>query len=261
MDDPTTYLFIDGSYLREIYSGAMNAVFGASEDLLPDVIATDVRAFKTFFYDCPDEIKKGSESDEAFAARKMATEEYFARIRSLRGFHVQTGTMRGRRRREQKEVDVLLAVDMLTHGFNRNMTHAVLLAGDLDFRPVVEALIRGGIFVQVMYERTSASKDLYEAADYGIPLNWRDLYNWSSDSFKAAYRLPDVTANAGQIATSTAIKSGTVRDSPVHIIRSGDRFVMVVYRWNDRSLMLTHADQLVLERFFALNYVPIDWKP
>ena len=35
----------------------------------------------------------------------------------------------------------MIAVDMLTHPFDRNMERATLLAGDLDFKPLLDALV------------------------------------------------------------------------------------------------------------------------
>jgi hypothetical protein len=70
--------------------------------------------------------------------RLVPLQNFFARTGALSGVHVRLGTVTGKRRR-QKEVDILLATDMLTHGFNGNMKTAVLLSGDLDFRPIIEA--------------------------------------------------------------------------------------------------------------------------
>jgi uncharacterized LabA/DUF88 family protein len=53
---------------------------------------------------------------------------------------VRQGWLSPGKKRQQKEVDVLLAVDMLTRSFYKNMTKAVLLAGDRDFKPVVEVV-------------------------------------------------------------------------------------------------------------------------
>src|SRR5216684_2723392 len=78
--------------------------------------------------------------------------------------------------RREKEVDILLATDMLTHGFNGSMGNAVLLSGDLDFRPIVEALVRHGVFVEVWYHRSSIARELPGAADFGREIRFRQLY-------------------------------------------------------------------------------------
>lgn len=113
--------------------------------------------FARNYYDCLDDAQKDGESKSAFDARVESQRTYLSKIGSLPGVHLRTGTVMGRQRR-QKEVDVLLAVDMLTHGSNGSMGQAVLLAGDLDFRPVVDALVRTGVYVVVWYEKTAAPK-------------------------------------------------------------------------------------------------------
>jgi uncharacterized LabA/DUF88 family protein len=73
---------------------------------------------------------------------------------------MRLGSLRGApKKRRQKEVDVLLAADMLTHGYDGNMDKAILIAGDLDFRRVVEALVRRGVFVEVWYEPKSGAAE------------------------------------------------------------------------------------------------------
>jgi hypothetical protein len=82
---------------------------------------------------------------------------------------------------------------MLTHGFNRNMAKAVLIAGDLDFRPVVEALVRSGVFVEVWYDVHSMAKELPLAADFGVAIHWNQLYRWNAPEFCAKYKEPRQT--------------------------------------------------------------------
>src|SRR5713226_9055235 len=154
-----TYLFIDGEYLRRIHNETMQAFFGVDGDLDLEEIKDEASAVRAFFYDSIDDAPREGETEEACQTRLGPLEQFFARARALSGVHVRLGTVVGKRSRKkeprQKEVDILLATDMLTHGFNGSMQKAVLLAGDLDFRPIVEALVRHGVFVEVWYHRSS----------------------------------------------------------------------------------------------------------
>lgn len=63
---------------------------------------------------------------------------------------------------------------MLTHGIRGKQLRrgqAAGVAGDRDFRPLVKAALSLGIRVEVLYERESASKELYRAADKGTRLD------------------------------------------------------------------------------------------
>jgi uncharacterized LabA/DUF88 family protein len=265
MPEQTTYLFIDGAYAREIYRQAMEAVFDIAAEPDPRrVIETGPGPyFRVYFYDCRDERRKDQESDADYKNRTGELKTYLAEIGALSGVHVRLGTITGRKRR-QKEVDILLAVDMLTHGFNRNMTHAVLLAGDLDFRPVVQALVRSGVFVQVLYERGSGSSRLHGAADYGIELNWHMLYNWGRESFRSANPLPKVTRRAPE-SFSQALQSGIIRqpgtgrNSPALLLNSGGMWQIFIENWDGDRHAISHRDSKVLERYISKLFAPIEW--
>jgi uncharacterized LabA/DUF88 family protein len=255
----TTYYFIDGNYVRQALNSAMQTVFGVPGDIAPEEIAAE-DAFRSYFYDCKDEQKKDRETEAEFKARLEAQDATFARMHSRPGLHLRLGTLKGRRQ-TQKEVDILLAVDMLTHGFNRSMTHAVLVSGDLDFRPVVEALVRGGIFVEVWYENRSAAKELPGAADFGRPLDWERLYSWNSRDFRDQHKPPTIIDTFQPAVTMIQVAVGYREGRNVELMRwSGDgRFVLRVelpryVRW------LEHESREVIERFCEVKYGAIRWK-
>jgi len=262
MDDDLPYLFIDGNYANEIYRQAMRDVFGIDDEPDPRSLLRAIRFHRAYYYDCPTE-KRSDEADPEYQARRDKQQAYFDEFKELQGVHVRLGTLRGRRAR-QKEVDVLLAVDMMTHGFNKTMSNAVLLTGDLDFRPVVDALVRNGIFVRIMYEAQSGSKELREAADYGIRLGWHQLYNWGRETFRSANRVPEVTMNAPEFLFQP-VESGTIRQpatgrtSPVLLTRSGDTWQILIENWDGHRLGITHRDPQVLERYAGRLYASIEW--
>jgi uncharacterized LabA/DUF88 family protein len=129
---------------------------------------------KVFYYDAvPAQDHK--EEREAWIERIRPQTDEFAKIRALAGFHVQLGDLRGRAgNQRQKRVDVQIAVDMLLHTFRQNMERCTLLAGDVDFQPLIEALIREGMFVDVWHP-PQASPALLDAADGRTPLTARFL--------------------------------------------------------------------------------------
>ena len=115
----------------------------------------------------------------------------------------------------QKKVDVLLAVKALDHGFRRNMDTACLIAADLDFAPLVDSLVRLGVFVRVYYEKSSAARELYTAADMGQPITLSMLHAWTESSFQQKYPLPHRLGNAEAPVPSAGyqlIQEGTLDD-------------------------------------------------
>ena len=262
-----TYIFIDGEYLRRIHDEAMRDFFGVDGDLDLSELRDQARALRAFFYDSIDDTPREGENAEACQARLAPLEEFFARSRALSGVHVRLGTVVGKRSRKkeprQKEVDILLATDMLTHGFNGSMQKAVLLAGDLDFRPIVEALVRHGVFVEVWYHRSSVAQDLPGAADFGHVIRFRELYSWNSQRFQDAHRVPRDEENVGQ-PRSEFLKAGSVKERYVQLYRfersDGPIFQLWIDTGGGTSITISDADVNLIERYVAAQYAPIVWE-
>jgi uncharacterized LabA/DUF88 family protein len=177
------YLFIDGGCLRQMAEDAGSRYPGF------DFACLDFAKFvsdytKTFYYDSLPP-RKSNEDEASFSARIAAREALFDKLRAIRGVHVYEGDTRRRRKTvEQKKVDVMIAVDMLTHSFRRNMHQAALLTADLDFKPLVDALVQDGMHVTLWYPRGKPNRELVYAADARHPLTFRNLHGWSTDEFQ-----------------------------------------------------------------------------
>lgn len=68
--------------------------------------------------------------------------------------------------RGSKRVDISLAVDMLRHAHYQNYDMAVLVAGDEDYVPLVEAVTAAGRRVTLWFFEKSLSPALAKAVDY-----------------------------------------------------------------------------------------------
>ena len=76
----------------------------------------------------------------------------------------------------EKGVDVLLATDMLTHGFKNNYDVAILVAGDNDFVAALQAVKNDGKNVEVaLFGKERTSIELRNVADRIISLDGRLL--------------------------------------------------------------------------------------
>jgi uncharacterized LabA/DUF88 family protein len=151
------YLFIDGGYFRKAIENFSKKYFKVSS--VPIDFSKLGRAYtKCFYYDClPPQLNGEIESD--YIARKQIYSETLDLIRSTKGFHVFEGVTTGRKGKErQKQVDVKIAVDMLMHTVRHNMHETTLLAGDQDFKPLVNALVQEGMYINLLCEKFSASK-------------------------------------------------------------------------------------------------------
>jgi len=174
------YLFIDAGYLRQRINEFATTFFN-EEHYGWDCQAIAGPFLKTFFYDCP--------PDEKNAHVLPQYGDLITATKRLPGVHVVLGVLTSGKNKRQKQVDVKLAVDMLSHTLNRTMEAATLLAGDQDFVPVLEALVRAGMYVSLTYAPSSISPALLDAADSIDEMSYHDLYLCCSKDFKKSHRL------------------------------------------------------------------------
>ena len=156
------YLFVDAGCLRAQISAIATQYLGVSQPLRVDWQALRDHHDKVFYYDAVPS-REHNESDEVWHSRIDPQMEQLREIRREDGFHVPLGDLRGKKVR-QKKVDVMITVDMLLHTMRHNMHSCTLLAGDSDFQPLLEALIREGMMV-TLWHPTKAPDDLIGAAD------------------------------------------------------------------------------------------------
>jgi uncharacterized LabA/DUF88 family protein len=57
------------------------------------------------------------------------------------------------------------------------MNEATLLTGDLDFKPLIDALVQEGMFVTLWYPHGSTSKELIAAADRSQRFSISSVYD------------------------------------------------------------------------------------
>ncbi len=267
------YLFIDGAYLRETITYFEREIYQRTVPVDYSRLSQGFR--KTFYYDClpaKKTAKAGEDQAPLDVEHDRATKaqvRLFEHLQSIAGWHVVEGIAKPRRDRgvEQKEVDVLIAVDMLGHTHRRNMESAAFVAGDVDFRPLVEAIVRDGMYLTLYYEPRHASAELVKAADEREPISPRLFHDWLTAQFQAANPLPVYggvrrTNDLGAISEVDAWKSGEidvrlfVNGATYYIVRTVPPSVAGSYA--SPLFQLQHTDRDLLRRVHDVWFKPDD---
>ena len=161
--NPVKYLFIDGAYLRKLCQDYGNSIFGSEIEFNFSRFSSHYK--RTFYYDCEPPRRK-SESIEDYLIRVDKFRKWINVIRKHQGFHAYVGTTKGQEGKvKQKQVDVKIAVDMLSHSYRKNMDEVYLLAGDLDFKPVVDEVVSSGMYITLIYHPRHVSEELMCSPD------------------------------------------------------------------------------------------------
>ena len=177
-------VFLDGAYLRELSRKEFRGVavdYGQLAGRIRDRIAEDtvepLDILRTYYYDCPPFQSEPPTDEES---RRYGNYRRFTRALSyLPRFEVRLGRLQLQGRRpdgspifRQKQVDLLLGLDLALLSGKNQVTHVALVAGDGDFVPAVRVAKQEGATVWLFHgpragvnRRPTFSRALYREAD------------------------------------------------------------------------------------------------
>lgn len=171
-------IFIDGSFLNRMLEKSFP---GTRVDYgkLAGLVARDKEALRIYYYHCQPYVSSSPTEEETH--RLNATNGFFNALTNIDKFCVRLGKLAYRGRDQQgkaiftqKQVDVSLAVDMLILAGTGKISTSILIAGDSDFIPVVEAVKNLGVLVTLCHSKdhsSMTSKDLMQACDTRLLLS------------------------------------------------------------------------------------------
>lgn len=173
-------IFIDGGYLSKIFENDFRSQPIDYRKFI-DELTCRSRAFRlrTYYYDCMPH-QNNEEGRQKYASKARFIH---ALNRSVPRFEFRKGRLRrsSSGRYEQKGIDVLLGIDMVRLCSKRQIQLVVLVTGDSDLVPAVQACKDEGAIVQLYYSPRSASDELLNVCD--------ELYEINQDLIDQAARI------------------------------------------------------------------------
>lgn len=179
-------VFIDAGYLRN-YAKEYCGTDEINYERLGKFLATQAVAgenfrphlVRIFYYDAKPDIKDADLVEQEYQAdvKKKIEEKakeldtYIGKIQDTDKLDIKFGhlVISKKDSTRQKGVDTLIAIDMITKAFQGQYHYAVLLAGDADFIPIVEAVKHvGPIVVGSFFNEASNSDRLKHIVDKRI---------------------------------------------------------------------------------------------
>ena len=171
-------IFLDGGYLTRILLPITgNTSFPIDFGKLSDVLAAGQSRLRTYYYHCPPYVKSSPTPDEI--RRSSKAHSFYGALNRLARFQVRLGHLEFRGNKAdgspifvQKRVDVLLSVDMVQLGLTRQVDKVILVAGDSDFMPAIEAVKAAGVLVELWHgPRETCHSELWQACDERVPMD------------------------------------------------------------------------------------------
>ena len=245
----------------------MEKFYGVVPPIDYAVIKSYTKAHRIYFYDAIDYAERKGETAAEHKARVDAATARFDYIASQPGYHVRDGHVRQGGKREQKGVDVLLAVEAMEHAARGNMSLAMLMSGDLDFEPLLRSLDRLGTPTRVYYFPIKASPDLLRAADDARKITLREFHGWASEEFRINHPVIELAYAQRPLDPRDwpIVKTGVWQDRTVtlhsHPKASPRLYVEKGKQLTDQSRMFVYPDIQKLELAHTLTFGEIEWAP
>jgi uncharacterized LabA/DUF88 family protein len=158
------FAFVDGSYLRTQAERLCGSPFidikGLASHITVERGVRDGRLIRAYYDD--------AEATDSSDPVDPKVADYWKRVERMDDVELRFGHLRARSRktpRQQKGVDVLLAVDLVVGSFTRVFDATILISGDADFVPAIDEAKRRGVVVILCGFRSSMSEVLIDACD------------------------------------------------------------------------------------------------
>lgn len=166
-------VFIDGGYLDKVlfYDHQNRRI--DYQKLVQEMVAPD-ELLRAYYYHClPYQSNPPTEEERS---RYSAKHRFTTALSFLPRFEVRLGRLAfrgydttGKPIFEQKRIDNMIGVDMALLAGKGKITNVVLLTGDSDYIPSVEAIKREGVVVTLWHgsfsPSTAPSRELFEICD------------------------------------------------------------------------------------------------
>ncbi len=164
-------ILIDGGYLDRVLKDEFQGT-RIRFDALSKQLAGDSDILRTYYYYCPRYQENNPTIEES--ERYERQQSFFTKLGNLPRFTVRLGRLAyrvdgnlERPRFEQKMVDMYLGVDMVKLAVKQEIQEVILVAGDSDFIPAVQAAKQEGVLVRLCHGGNS-SEDLRRECDERI---------------------------------------------------------------------------------------------
>lgn len=162
-------IFVDGGYLDKVleFHNRIRVDYARLSDGMVGPVDERVR---TYYYHCPPWQPAIPTTEDS--ARLSGYQKFAYKLNSLPRFEVREGRLQKVDGRfQQKGVDIQLAVDLLTLALTKGIEKAILVTGDSDFVPVVNAVKAAGVTVALHFApQLPTHQSLRQAVDERAPI-------------------------------------------------------------------------------------------
>jgi uncharacterized LabA/DUF88 family protein len=245
------YAYLDAGYFRERFQKRLIPLFAKVPACDFANLRQQLNVDRVFYYDCLDDLDA---DNHAVTAAKPQSVDY-ERVLKTDGYLPKLGTLSGGgpKKLGQKEVDVQLAVDMLTHAYDGLISEASVITGDLDFRPAMNVLVARGVHVRLVYDASSVNKNLFAASDIRKEIDLQFLFKCLDSETQRRNPFP-VQCTWGQRPSGEVLRRGDVNGRRISLIEEGHVFAAI---FDDDNIGYRHVNSDELADRYLPQLLPM----
>ena len=172
-----TACFIDGGYFQNVLRYFAEPRIDFSK--LSARMKGSKQLLRTYYYNCK-LLTSENPTDEEIKRRDKQM-GFFNRLQMIPQFECKFGTLERRLNGDgetikpvQKQVDVMMALDIATLSLKHLITEAKIISGDADLIPAIQIAKNEGVAVELFYSVGTVSRELLQIVDSATEIN----YDW-----------------------------------------------------------------------------------
>ena len=162
-----TACFIDGGYFQNVlrYFGEPRIDF----QKLAWRMKGDGQLLRAYYYNCRCLVSENPTEEELDHQNRQ--ERFFYKLQTIPQFECKFGTLEMRPREDgtqkpvQKQVDVMMALDIAKLSWKHLITKASIIAGDADLIPAIQSAKDEGVVVELFYSGGTVSREILQTVD------------------------------------------------------------------------------------------------
>jgi uncharacterized LabA/DUF88 family protein len=167
-------VFLDGGYIDR--AKELPKRYELDFRLLAERLAGGIPLLRVYYYHCMP--LQGSTPSPRESERYANMRSFLSKLEMIPSFEVRLGRLMtykdesGRDIYKQKQVDVLLSLDLVSLAYRKAISTAILVAGDSDFVPAIKLAKAEGVETVLYYSPSAPThNELLKAVDKRIALS------------------------------------------------------------------------------------------
>lgn len=170
-----TAILIDSGYVNAIYHDYIKVKIDYQKMITN--LSAKKELLRAYYYFCPPYISDPPTNEEKL--RQSSFNKFLYSLHSIPRLTLRQGKLEKRPNGfKQKRVDIMMAVDLVTLSSRNQIQSAIIIAGDSDLIPAIDAAKNNATIIYLYYHSKCVHDELLNACDERISMDYKLWEKW-----------------------------------------------------------------------------------